>query len=126
MPCVIVIGRQGRRNREEVRKGKVERKWRGQEGQSGRNGSDEGRGMVGETAGGMRAIAVAERKQSGWEQHQARIIGAKKRPSVETEGRLTIACHMTKLEESFYLLVHPAALMSFPLSSHCAGHVNIQ
>jgi hypothetical protein len=31
--------------------------------------------------------------------------GAKKRPSVETEGRLTIACHMKNLERSMLLLL---------------------
>jgi hypothetical protein len=31
-------------------------------------------------------------------------VGVKKRPSVETEGRLTIACHMKNLKRSMLLL----------------------
>ena len=34
-----------------------------------------------------------------------RVGGAKKRPSVETEGRLTIACHMKSLERSMLWLL---------------------
>ena len=47
-------------------------------------------------------------------------VGAKKRPSVETEGRLTIACHMKSLknrfsvlpcERSFFHLHHPCFVL---------------
>jgi len=40
--------------------------------------------------------SVEERWPRGGEQKRK---GAKKRPSVETEGRLTIACHMKNLQK---------------------------
>ena len=49
-----------------------------------------------ENEGGMRMLRGGEgmaigTRRKGW---------AKKRPSVETEGRLTIACHMKNLKRS--------------------------
>ena len=45
--------------------------------------------------------------------------GAKKRPSVETEGRLTIACHMKNLQKID--VVDAGFLCLFTVSFFCTG-----
>jgi hypothetical protein len=64
----------------------VECEERGSEGSSGAKPEKSGRAG----RGGARVMGGGSGAADG--------AGAKKRPSVETEGRLTIACHMKKLE----------------------------
>jgi hypothetical protein len=65
--------------------------WRWQKA-SGRK--DRRRGRDAETGEGKKMIG--READAGWEQERN---WAKKRPSVETEGRLTIACHMKNLQK---------------------------
>jgi hypothetical protein len=91
-PCKL-----GCKNRENLREKKCN---------SGEMGDGEKKGWWGEEMLTAWWWMVMERKiGEGMGSAAKGKVGAKKRPSVETEGRLTIACHMKILERSMLLLL---------------------